>query len=90
VHTDEYEISLSRELAVCEGYVRSARAVLERMETRHGMTTDAFLGRCRTGECAAEGEFGEWQQAHGSLLRWSAARDEYRGLLDAMRQSATR
>ncbi len=73
MHTDEYEISLWRELKVCEGYVRAAQQTLDRMEAR-----------------AEGGESLEWRHARESLARWSAARDEYAGLLGLMRQSAPR
>lgn len=87
MHTDEYEISLGRELAVCEGYIRTARAELDRMEARHGMTTNAFL-RGAAADVVASNDRDAWRRAHESLLRWSAARDEYCGFLDLMRQSA--
>ena len=89
MHTDEYEISLSRELGVCEGYVKKYRKVLDDLEARHGVRTDEVLGTGRDRALtAAAGELQEWQQAFEALQRWSAVRDEYGRLLGAMRQSA--
>ncbi len=89
MHTDEYEISLSRELGVCQGYVKRYRKVLDGLEARHGVRTDEVLGPGRDhGLLSAAGELREWQQAFEALQRWSAARDEYGRLLGAMRQSA--
>ena len=90
MHTDEYEISLWRELKICEGYVREARVVLDRMEARHGMSTAAFLAHGAGPTTAMDSDRNAWQRAHESLLRWSRTRDEYRILLDTMRQSAPR
>jgi hypothetical protein len=88
MHTDEYEIALSRELAVCEQYVRQSSRVLAVMERRHGMTTAAFLARSGSGAIAPRDDLLEWLQASESLARWSASRDEYARLLGAMKQSS--
>jgi len=88
MHTDEYEIALSRELGVCEGYVKKYRKVLDGLEARHGMTTELFFEHSRNGRLTAAGELREWQQAFEAWQRWSEARDEYGRLLGAMRQSA--
>ncbi|MHB8844797.1 MAG: hypothetical protein ACYC7L_08595 [Nitrospirota bacterium] len=73
MHTDEFEISLGRELAVCEQYVRKYRKLIAGMEQRRG------------GPGAGDRA---WMQARESLRSWSDTRDEYARLLAAMRQSA--
>jgi len=72
MHTDEYEISLGRELAVCEQYVRKYRKIIEDMDRREGPAP----ARC-----------GDREQAHAELRHWSDARDEYARLLTEMRIS---
>ncbi len=72
MHTDEYEISLGRELAVCEQYVRKYQKMIAGMERRQG---------------AVPGASADWEQAHAELRHWSAARDEYARLLGRMRIS---
>jgi hypothetical protein len=73
MHTDEFEISLGRELAVCEQYVRKYERMIAGMEQRRGNP--------------AAGD-GEWAQAQESLRSWTGARDEYARLLAQMRQSS--
>jgi hypothetical protein len=73
MHTDEFEISLGRELAVCEQYVRKCRKLIAGMEARQERTPEGSR---------------EWEQARAELRHWSAARDEYAQLLAEMRQSA--
>jgi hypothetical protein len=85
VHLDEYEISLARELGLCEGFIRKCRRVLERMESRHGMTTEVFLGRWQQGSLSASREFEKWRDGVEGLRRWSEARDEYARLLNLMK-----
>ncbi len=87
MHTDEYEISLSRELAVCEQYVRTYGKIVAGMEQHHGMTTEDFLKLGDRDVLSGRGSFQEWKQAHESFLRWSAARDEYARLLKQMKIS---
>jgi hypothetical protein len=88
MHIDEYEISLSRELGVCEGYVKKYRKELDSLEARHGMATELFVEHARNGALAVTADIVEWQQAFAAWQRWSAARDEYGRLLGVMRQSA--
>jgi hypothetical protein len=73
MHTDEYEISLARELAVCEQYVRKFQKLLAELKREPGGSPSSSVER---------------EQAQASLLRWSRTRDEYARLLAAMRQSA--
>ena len=85
MHLDEYEISLSRELGLCEGFIRKCQRLLDRMEARHGMTTAVFLDRWHQGKLSASREFTEWQDGVEGLRRWSDARNEYERLLGIMK-----
>ncbi len=89
MHTDEYEISLSREVGVCNGAIRKYRRILDGMEGRHGMTTAAFLERFRLGELPATRDFSEWQSGFEALRYWTAALDEYQRLMEIMKISAS-
>lgn len=87
VHTDEYEISLSRELGVCNGIIAKYQKRLLRMEKRHGMTTEVFLDRCRQNEIPESHDFSQWLQASEELQCWLATRAEYEQLLTLMKIS---
>jgi hypothetical protein len=89
VHTDEYEISLSREVGVCDSAIRKCRRILGSMEARHGMTTAEFLERVRLGRLPATPDFTEWQKSIKKLRYWTETRSEYQGLLDIMKVSAS-
>jgi hypothetical protein len=88
MHTDEYEISLSRELGVCDGYIKKYQRVLREMEKRYGLTTAIFIDHRRNGSLPEASEFIAWQRAFKSMQRWSAVRSEYWGLLEMMKGSA--
>jgi hypothetical protein len=85
MHLDEYEISLARELGLCEAFVRKCRRLLDRMESRHGMTTAVFLDRRQQGTLSASREFRKWKDGVEGLRRWSDARNEYERLLHIMK-----
>ena len=85
MHLDEYEISLARELGLCNEYVRKCRRLLERMESRHGMTTEVFLARQQQGALSVSPDFAKWQDGAEGLQRWSTARNEYARLLGIMK-----
>ncbi|MDA8100800.1 MAG: hypothetical protein M0042_14380 [Nitrospiraceae bacterium] len=88
MHTDEYEISLWRELKVCEGYIRTYRRRLEGLEQQHGMTTKELLARMSGCSVPKTGDLGEWMEAHEALERWTATASEYGRLLGGMKQSS--
>lgn len=85
MHTDEYEISLSRELVVCDGYIRKYQKLLREMEERHSITTENFLAGSRTIGLHESSELTVWQQTFESLQRWSVRRNEYNRLLGTMK-----
>jgi hypothetical protein len=89
LHTDEYEIALSREVDVCKGQVRKYERLLIMMEERHGMTTAAFLDRARRGELPENPDLKDWHEGIEALQRWSEKKVEYERLLGVMKISAS-
>ena len=85
MHLDEYEISLARELGLCDGLIRQCRRSLARMEKRHGMTTEVFLDRWRQGQLAASRDFIAWRESAEGVRAWTDARNEYERLLGIMK-----
>ena len=85
MHLDEYEIFLSRELDLCNEFIGKCQRLLERMESRHGMTTEIFLDRWQQGKLTASREFTKWRDGVEGLRRRSDARNEYQRLLSIMK-----
>jgi hypothetical protein len=88
MHTDEYEISLSREVGVCSGLMRKYQRLLAVMEARHSMTTADFMDQSRLGGLPATADFTAWRDGVDALRHWSSTRDEYERLLSIMKISA--
>jgi hypothetical protein len=89
LHTDEYEISLSREIVVCNGFIKSYQRRLSTMEGRHGMTTEEFLDYYLRGKLITSSTYEKWLSYYEELKHWVATRDEYEQLLHIMKISAT-
>lgn len=81
LHTDEYALSLSRELAVCRSAIKRIRKTLELLEQKHHKTTEAFLAELQAGALAGQTEnrddFEAWQSSHASLKQWEDLEKQY-------------
>ncbi len=87
MHTDEYEISLLRELHVCEKKIKEITQVLTDMETKYKMTTEVVAAKLKSGNIA-EGEeeaFAVWTEEYEALKKWEILRDQYAELLNRMK-----
>lgn len=80
MHTDEYEISLNREIGVCRSKVASAKKELARLEKEYGLGTEQFT-EGKTGAAAIpEKERARWREAAATLSVWSERLREYEEL----------
>lgn len=91
MHTDEYEISLAREINVCQRVVNETRRNLARRQARFGSDYP------RAAQAAAEGslavdleELAAWRDDFEALPQWEQRLDQYRQALAVMRISASR
>ena len=86
MHTDEYEISLSRELDVCDGRIREIRRFLAVIEKRYSPDTEMFVQEFRDGRLTGHADdFTLWIDNHEALKRWEALKRQYEGLLKRMK-----
>ena len=85
MHTDEYEISLGREIAFCRKRVRQLKDSLERREKQYGMTTAAFLQALEEG-CLSEPHPNQsWKQEYQELHYWQKTLTEYQEVLESLK-----
>lgn len=81
MHTDEYEISLYRELAVCKNTIQRIKKSLGILERKHNKTTETFIAEYRSGELTQHPEFKDdyeaWQSSYDSLRRWEELEKQY-------------
>jgi hypothetical protein len=70
MHTDEYEISLGREIALCRKRVRRLQDSLARREKHCGMTTADFLKAVAAEGLAERQSLQGWHQEYEDLQYW--------------------
>ena len=82
MHTDEFEISLAREIKVCESAIKRIRKTLSLLEQKYGSTTEDFLRRQEAGTLPGATEhateFRVWRETWESLARWEELERQYR------------
>jgi hypothetical protein len=82
MHSDEYEIALSKEIKVCEGTIKRIRKTLELLEQKHHKTTEAFIEEYQKGGLASDADnqddYRAWEDTFESLKRWLDLEQQYR------------
>ena len=91
MHTDEYEISITREMNHCQQVVKKTREKLGQRQQQYGLEYP------EAAKAAAEGrldlntkELAQWQEDFEALPVWEQRLEEYRQALSVMRISASR
>ncbi len=86
MHTDEYEISLSRELAVCESTIKRIKVFFALMEKKHGKTTAQFVEEYEGGKLKRhEDDFKAWWNNYESLKQWEELQRQYEEAFQMMK-----
>ncbi len=89
MHTDEYEISLSRELAVCKSAMKRIKEFLAIIERKHDMSTENFMNKFHAGTLAPEykDDYEAWKNNYESLKNWEKLQREYEDMFQVMKIS---
>jgi hypothetical protein len=89
MHTDEYEISLSRELAVCKSAMKRIKEVLAIIERKHNMSTEAFIKELNNGTLSPEykDDYEAWKNNYESLKQWEELQMQYEEVFQVMKIS---
>jgi hypothetical protein len=86
MHTDEYEISLGREISLCRKMIKGLTNKLHEREKKTGMTTEAFLKApepsLRSGE---NRHLQNWRKDHEELRKWQQMLSEYERALQMVK-----
>lgn len=91
MHTDEYEISLAREISHCERVVQKIRATLAARQRQYGMEYPEASASAAVEHLAIDGrDLAAWQEDFEALPEWERRLEEYREALSMMRISASR
>ncbi len=91
MHTDEFEISLSRELNVCSNTILRIRKSLSLMEEKHKKRTEIFMEEYRNGKLTADisnsDDYAAWWSSCESLKQWQELERQYQEQFHTMKIS---
>jgi hypothetical protein len=85
MHTDEYEISLGREIALCRKRVRQLKDSLEKRGRQCGMTTAVFLQALEGGCLPEQHAIQNWNRDYQELQYWQRMLTEYEDALESLK-----
>ena len=86
MHTDEYEISLFREIEVCRKAICKIKESLRIMEMKYRMTTEEFIEGYMCGKFSADNkDFADWNSNNESLRKWMERKNDYEEILRRMK-----
>jgi hypothetical protein len=77
MHTDEYEISIGREISLCRRFVKYFHNLLHEWEKQYGMTTEDFLQVLEQGEFGEQSDFRSWHKEYQYLRYWQKMLNDY-------------
>jgi len=77
MHTDEYEISIGREISLCRRFVKKLGNLLHKREKQYGMTTEAFLRAMEEGRLSEQIHFRVWREEYRDLQYWQKMLNDY-------------
>lgn len=91
MHTDEYEISISREVSHCRKVVETIEKKLAKRQHQYGLEFPEASTAAAEGRLAIdERELAGWREDYEALPVWQQRLAEYREALSVMRISASR
>lgn len=91
MHTDEYEISIAREIVVCKRFTEKLGKRLEEHARRFGASNpdEAARNINQTARPIEEKELKQWQEDIEALAIWAQRLKEYEEAFRMMRTSAS-
>lgn len=89
MHTDEFEISLSRELSVCKNTIQRIKHTLSILERKHSKTTEMFIDDLRSDRMPDNPDYKDdyeaWRCSYESLKQWEELERQYQEALRLMK-----
>ena len=86
MHTDEYEISLSREIDVCRKKVSTLKNKLSCMEKKFNMSTGEFVKDFNEAKIDTHNnDFVSWFNDQDALVKWQKSLKQYEELFFSMK-----
>jgi hypothetical protein len=81
MRTDEYCISLSRELSVCKSSIKKIESIMASMENKYKIKTEDFIEEYKEGEMSGSGDYVLWRDKYAELKMWREMEIGYKDML---------
>jgi hypothetical protein len=85
MHTDEYAITSSREVNICNKKLKAIEKFLSKMESKYKMKTEVFIEEYKKGEGRNNKDFDEWKENYEALKLWKERKKQYDEIYRRMR-----
>jgi len=85
MHTDEYEISIGREITLCRKFIKQRRDSLHAREEQHGTTTEELLRAVEEGRVGEQSDFPSWRKEYQDLQYWQKMLNDYEEALRTLK-----
>ena len=85
MHTDEYEISLGREITLCRNRVKKLKKSLEKLEKQCGLTTAALLEILETSDASEQPTLQSWSREYQELQYWQKMLRDYEAARESLK-----
>lgn len=86
LQTDEYGISISREIAVCRNMIERQRKHLVRFEKRYGFFTEEVIKNESLKIDTKTQDLDQWRNEYEGLLAWQQRLREYEDAYETLRR----
>ncbi len=86
MHTDEYEISIGREITLCQNMIKLLERKLEDRAEKFGMSRDAFSNAMEQGRLPNDNICKKWQMESRELDIWRNRLQEYEQALQSIKE----
>lgn len=85
MHTDEYGITLSREVNICNKKLKQIERILAKMENKYKVKTEVFIEEYTRGERSGNKDFYKWKENYEALKIWKERKRQYDEIYQKMR-----
>ena len=81
MRTDEYEISMYREIDVCKRMIAGLKKTLTIIQNKHNKSSNIFIKELESGnDLKAEENCREWKENYDALKKWEEKLLQYEDL----------
>ncbi len=86
LQTDEYGISISREITVCKNMIDRQEKELAQFEKQYGISTEQLIAGELLKTVGKERDFDAWRNGYEGLLAWKQRLKEYKEAYNDLRR----